>query len=248
MHPDGKYIYGIIATDEAHNFGPIGVGAKQEVITVGSGGLAAVISNASLAHYDVSHENLMAHARVIEFVAETHTILPMRFCTVAESTAEIIAFLEAQKRELKNLIKDLDGKVEVGIKIIWKDMKKIFMELTAENRTIRDLKKKGSDHSRKALIHAGELVGAALEEKKSIEGNKYLKILKKGPVDYKLGDLKTDDILLNASFLLDRNWLKEFDARVEQFSDRFTNRIEIKYIGPTAPFNFVNLQMRWNDG
>ncbi|MBI4356448.1 MAG: GvpL/GvpF family gas vesicle protein [Gammaproteobacteria bacterium] len=242
-----KYIYGIIATDSPPNLGIIGIGGKQEVVTVGSDGLAAVTSEVSLEENNTaSHENLMTHARVIEKVAESHTILPMRFGALAESTDAVITFLKANKRELKKLIKTFDGKAEIGITIIWKDMKKIFKELAEENRTIHILKKKRAVQSQQELIHAGELVEAALDEKKALEGAEYLRKLKKEATQYQMGDLKTEDILLNVSFLLKRNHIKVFDEKVEQLSREFADRIEVKYIGPTAPFSFVNLAVHWN--
>ena len=80
MPHEGKYIYGIIATDEAPNFGPIGIGGKgNEVVTIGGKGLAAVVSNGALDPYAVSRDNLLAHTRVVEKVAERFAILPMRF-------------------------------------------------------------------------------------------------------------------------------------------------------------------------
>lgn len=248
MQHEGKYIYGIIATNGAPNFGAIGIGGnKDEVVTIGTKGLAAVISNSSLDHYVVSRENLTAHTKVIEKVAESHTILPMRFCTVAESTDEVIAFLERNERQLKNHLKDLEGKKEIGIKIIWTDMKKIFAELTEENRAIKALKKKGG-RNRHALIQAGQLVEAALEEKKVVEGEEYLRPLKKIANDFKEGERKTEDMVATASFLVDQDWLKEFDAKVEKISNEHNSRVQIKYIGPMPPFSFVNLEMHWNSG
>lgn len=249
MPHEGKYIYGIIATDEAPNFGPIGIGGKRdEVVTIGTKGLAAVVSNVALDPYVASRDNLLAHTRVIEKVAEQFAVLPMRFCTVAESADEVRGLLEDREREFKNLLRDFEGKVEVGIKVIWKDMKKIYDEIAKENRAIRTLKQKGAGGGQQALIRAGELVEAALDEKKAVEGEEYLRFLRKGKVGCKEGELKTEDMVVNASFLLDRDWVKEFDQRVEEVSNEHNGRIDIKYIGPMPPFSFVNLEMHWNGG
>jgi len=249
MPHEGKYIYGIIATDEAPNFGPIGIGGKQnEVVTIGTRGLAAVVSDMSLDHHTASPENLTSHTRVIEKAAERFTVIPMRFCTVAESADEVLALLEAREREFKNLLRDFEGRMEIGIKIIWKEMKKIYDEIVKENRAIRALKEKGTGGGQQALIRAGELVEAALDEKKAVEGEEYLRALKKGRVECKEGQIKTEDMVVNAFFLVDRDWLKEFDARVEQIADENKDRINMKYIGPMPPFSFVNLEMHWNGG
>lgn len=249
MNQEGKYIYGIIATDEAPNFGPIGIGErKDEVVTIGTRGLAAVVSDASVDQGMVSPAQLKAHMQVVEKVFESFPILPMGFGTVAESVDEVVAFLEANSRPLKNSLSDIEGKVEVGIKILWKDMKKIYEEIAKENRAIRQLKTKGVSGSQKDLVHAGELVEAALEEKKAVEGEEYLRSLRKGKVECKEGDRRTEDMVANASFLVDREWLRDFDARVEKIGAELNGRIQIKYIGPMPPFSFVNLQLHWERG
>lgn len=247
MPHEGKYIYGIIATDEAPNFGPIGIGGKKdEVVTIGTNGLAAVVSDMSLDHYSPSLENLTFHTRVIEKAAERFTVIPMRFCTIAESTDEVLALLEENERAFRNLLRDFEGKKEIGIKIIWKDMKQIYDEITKENRAIRALKQKGAGGGQQVLIRAGELVEAALDEKKAVEGEEYLRPLKKVSKDSREGEPKTEDMVMDASFLVDRDWLKEFDARVEQIASEQEGRINIKYVGPMPPFSFVNLEMHWN--
>lgn len=248
MKHEGKYIYGIIATDDAPNFGPIGVGGHHdEVTTIGTSGLTAVVSNASMDHYVISKENLTAHAKVIEKVMETHTILPMRFCTVAETADEIVAFLEKNSRSLKNKLKDIDGKVEVDIKIIWTDMKKVYEEIVKENKKIRELKEKGATRNQQSLIRAGELVATALEEKKAVEGSEYLRPLKKAASECKEMEPKEDALVAHAVFLMDKGWLKEFDNAVETLEEEFKDRIRIQYVGPMAPFNFVDLQLHWEE-
>lgn len=248
MSHEGKYIYGIIATDEAANFGPIGIDGGDEVVTIGAEGLSAVISRARDELFEASRKHLTAHTQVIEKVSERFTILPMQFCTVAESTDEVMNFLEENGRPLKNALKDIEGKVEVGIKIIWKDMKKMYEEITRENRAIRTLKEKGAAGGQQALIRAGELVEAALEEKKAVEGEEYLRPLKKGPVKCKELECKTEDMVANASFLIGRDWVREFDSLVEKMGEEHQDRIDVKYVGPMAPFSFVNLEMHWNGG
>lgn len=248
MKHEGKYIYGIIATDHAPNFGPIGIGGRHdEVTTVGARGLSAVVSNSSMDHYVLSKENLTAHTRVIEKVMESYTVLPMRFCTVAETTDEVIAFLERNSRELNNALKDIEGQVEIDIKISWKNMKAIYEEMVGENKRIRELKAKEPARDKKGLIHAGELVATALEEKKAVEKDRYFGPLKKASKKFKELDPSGDEMVAHTVFLVDKAWLKEFDNLVEQVGEEFKNRIHVQYVGPVPPFNFVSLQLHWEE-
>ncbi|MDI6807476.1 MAG: GvpL/GvpF family gas vesicle protein [Candidatus Eisenbacteria bacterium] len=246
MKHEGKYVYGIIAAEDAPNFGPIGIGGHDdEVTTIGTRGIAAVVSRASTDHFVVSMENLTAHIKVVERIMESYTVLPMRFCTVAETADEIIAFLEKNSRELKGKLKDLDGKVEIDIKIVWTDMKKVYEEIVKENRRIRALKTKETTGTRQDLIRAGELVATALEEKKAVEGDRYLRLFKKAAADCKEDEPGADEMVAHAAFLIDKGWLKEFNNTVEGVGEEFKERIQIHCVGPLAPFSFVNLQLHW---
>ncbi|MBI1882894.1 MAG: GvpL/GvpF family gas vesicle protein [Chlamydiae bacterium] len=244
----GKYIYGIISSNGAENFGPIGIGGQSdEVMTLGSEGLAAVVSNASMDHYVLSRENMTAHMKVIEKVMELYNILPMRFCTVADTSDEIISFLERNSKELTDLLRDMDGKVEMDIKVRWKDMKKIYQEIAQENRKIRDLKSAKPPQTQRDLIHAGELVAAALEKKKAAEGEGYLVPFKKLAKGSKTMESGADEVVIHEAFLIDKDWLKEFDQSAEKLAEKFGDRLDVKSVGPMAPFSFVTLQLHWNE-
>lgn len=247
MKHEGKYIYGIIAGNEAPNFGPMGVGGHHdEVTTIGSGGLAAVVSNASMDHYVISRENLSAHMKVIEKVTGSYTILPMRFCTVAETADEVIAFLEKNAKVLKNMIKEMDGKVEMDIKIFWKEMKKVYEEIAKENKKIRELKTRGH-LDRSSLISAGELVAQALEGKKEAEQDLYFRPLRKKAKAFKEMETAGDTQIGHMAFLVEKGWLKEFESAVDALEDAFGERIDLHLVGPMAPFSFIDLQLHWDE-
>ena len=82
---EGKYIYCIIALKEARSFGPIGIGGRgDEVNTIVYDDIAAVVSNSPVISYAVSRENMLAHEKAIEEVMKKYTVLPVRFCTIAQ--------------------------------------------------------------------------------------------------------------------------------------------------------------------
>ena len=130
MEQEGKYIYCIIGTEQDRDFGPIGIGSRgDKVNTIGADDLAMVISSHPLMKLVVNRENLLAHEKVIEEVMKEYTVLPVRFCTIASSADEIRGLLFKRYREFKNLLRDMDHKVELGVKGLWKDMDGIFKEI-----------------------------------------------------------------------------------------------------------------------
>ena len=248
MIEEGKYIYCIIGADEERNFGPIGIGGKGNVVsTIGYEDLSAVISNFPMGKYVVSKENLIAHEKVIEEVMKDYIVLPTRFCTVASSAEEVRGLLRKRYTELKGLLKDLDGKIELGVKGFYKEMKQIFAEIVQENReikTLRDKIGKSSSAVYKKKIRLGELVAEALKKKKKEETEKIIAPLKKISYDFRNNETRGDEMLINSAFLIDRAREKEFDNQMDELDAKYSQRIRFKYVGPTPPYNFVNLSLK----
>ncbi len=248
MSDEGKYLYAIIPTDHERNFGPIGIGGRgDEVGTIAYRDISAVVSNSPLAKYVISKENLLAHERVIEQVMKEFTVLPVRFCTVAANPEEIRRLLERRYLELKHLLRDLDGKVELGVKAFWRKMEIIIREIVDEKEEIRRLKAevtgKPSRHAHARQVALGEMVQAALQAKKGREAEELLAGLKRASVECRLNGTVEDKMLLNAVFLVDRGREKEFDALVERLDLHYRERIKFAYVGPVAPYNFVNISL-----
>jgi len=248
MAEEGKYIYCVIGTDEGRNFGPVGVGGRGDIVsTVGYQGISAVISNFPVAKYEVSKENMIAHEKVIEKVMRDYTVLPMRAFAVAASAEEVRSFLRKNYAGLKGLLKDMDNKIELGVKAYWKDMKVIFQEIVDESEKVRRLRdriasKPGGQTSEK--IRLGEMVASALKDKKDKEGEELIRNLKRVAYDLHLGEARGDAMIINAAFLVDRGREKEFDTRVDELDRKYGQRTKFTYVGPAPPYNFVSLAIK----
>ena len=177
MEQEGKDIYCIISTQQDRDFGPIGIGGRgDKVCTIGADDLAMVISCYPLTKLVVNRDNVLAHEKVIEEVMKEYSVLPVRFCTIASSADEIRSLLFKRYREFKNLLSDVDHKVELGVKVLWKDMDGIFKEIAEEDRDIKKIKRRLKGETKQNDIHAkielGKLVAAALKNKKDGEADK----------------------------------------------------------------------------
>jgi len=246
---EGKYIYCIIETKAERNFGPIGIGGRgDEVPTLSHRDLSMVISNSPMTKYVVSQEHLLAHERVVEEVMREFTPLPVRFCTIASSVDEVRNLLDRRYREFKNLLKDMDHKVELGVKGLWKNMVPIYNEIVKENQTIERLREKARPRSgkKRALlletrVEMGKLVEEALQRKKDEEGEMICEALRRTVVDHRRNRTLGDEMFLNAAFLVDKGREKEFDNIMEDLNEGYQERIRFMYVGPLPPYNFVNV-------
>jgi len=246
MEKEGKYIYCIIETKQERNFGPIGIGQRgDEVLTIGYDDLSMVVSSHPMTKVTVNRENMVAHEKVIEEVMkEFDSVLPVRFGTIASDADEIRNLLDRRYREFKNLLKDMDHKVELGVKGIWKNMDVIFNEVVEGNKTIKNLKEaleeKGNINA-KAKMGLGRLVKQALDKKKEKQAKEIVDRLRRTAYEYKLNDTVGDEMFMNAAFLVDKGREKEFDNIMDDLNDKYEDRMKFMYAGPLPVFNFVNI-------
>ncbi|OGV96472.1 MAG: gas vesicle synthesis GvpLGvpF [Nitrospinae bacterium RIFCSPLOWO2_02_FULL_39_110] len=247
MEKEGKYIYCIIGTKQERNFGPIGIGGRgDDILTIGYNDLSMVVNNHPMAKFVVDRENMLTHQRVIEEVMkEFDSVLPVRFGTIASDADEIRNLLDRRYREFKGALKDMDHKVELGVKGIWINMKNIFKEIEDKNKEIKSLKEKIQNDSGKKNIQAkmevGKMVQEALAKKKGKEAENIVDALRRTAFDHKLNKTVGDEMFMNAAFLVDKGREKEFDNIMDDLSNEYKDRIKFMYAGPLPVFNFVNI-------
>ncbi len=76
------------------------------------------------------------------------------------------------------------------------------------------------------------------EECKSV----FLETLKKKAIQSKELKLFSERLILNTSFLIDRDKINDFSSEVEQLGNKYPD-LKIQYSGPWPPYNFVDIQI-----
>ena len=247
MEKEGKYIYCIIETKQERNFGPIGIGQRSdEVLTIGYDDLSMVVSNYPATRLAASRENMLAHQKVNEEVMnEFDSVLPVRFGTIASSADEIRNLLDRRYREFKIALTDMDHKVELSVKGIWKNMDVVFNEIVDANKEIKSLKERIANgpngDNTQAKMQVGKMVEQALQEKKEQEAERVVDTLRRTAFDHKLNKTIGDEMFINAAFLVSKGREKEFDNIMDDLSDQYQDRMKFMYTGPLPVFNFVNI-------
>jgi len=250
MTHEGQYIYAIIGTEREANFGPIGIGKeKGEVYTISNDGLGAVISDSPVIQYPVTRANTMAHQSVMETVMKQYPMLPVRFGTVSEGLDPIREkLLKDRHDELTKVLAYMNGKIELGLKAIWKDMKTVFDEIATKNTDIsrlRDRLMKRRGGAQRDQVRLGEMVKNALEGWKEEQQQTILRPLEGLWVEHKLNGHFGDQMIVNAAFLVEKENEEAFDTAVEQISEQYADKMTLKYVGPIPPCNFVEIVVKW---
>jgi len=248
----GFYIYAIVEANRQEGFGDLGIGERgDKVYTVHHNGLAAVVSLSPIIKYPVSRDNTMAHQKILEEVMKKFALLPVRFCTIAEDEEKIKEkVLKARYKEFKNLLWEMKDKIELGVRVIWTNMGKVFTEIVEENRDIKQLKEKVAKEASLSQRHAGmikigEMVNAALEAKKEKEAKELLAALNPLSVDTKVNKVYGDRNILSAAFLVKKAKEDEFDEKINELEKKLGQRTKLEYFGPVPPYNFVEVVITW---
>jgi len=113
----GLYVYGIIPYDSPKDFGEIGVVTGSSVHTIPYKDVAAVVSEFHGANFERTDENVLAHQRVFQKVAEKTAGIPVRFGTIVENDAEVQRILEEGYPDFKKELSELGGKEGAAVPI-----------------------------------------------------------------------------------------------------------------------------------
>jgi hypothetical protein len=247
MTKNGKYIYCIILNSVPTEFGPIGIGDQGDMVyTVNYNDISAVVSNSSKKEYRARRVNVLAHQTVLEKVMERFTILPVRFSTVSETDddAGIQRILEKDYDKFKNLLLEMEGKKELGLKAIARE-EVIFNHILEKYSDIRTLRDKlisiPPEKSHAQRMRIGEMVESALQNETEQLKNEILEILRPFSEDVKINENYGDRMIMNGAFLVDKRKETEFDKVVNELDDKYGWLVTLKYVGSLPPYNFVNL-------
>lgn len=210
--PESKYFYGIIS-------------APKREISFGNIG----IDNGNKV-YTISHKDLAA------VVSDT----PLKDYPVTEEYSK--THEEVVSKVLKNhsVVPAAFGQVFKNTKILRVLVKKAYkalkecMKLT-DNRVELGVKavvpkqvvESLDEKKKKALVESGEEIFKALN-KKAVESVR--------------GKLFSDRLVLNASFLVDKNKIEKFSGEVSELSEKYKD-LKLRYSGPWAPYSFVCIKV-----
>lgn len=237
------YVYGVLDPVVAPP-DTTGIGGAP-LRTVESNGLAALVSELPGEELTFGREELATHARVLEAAIEGGTVLPMRFGVVMEGEQEVRErLLDRHHDELRDQLQELVGKVELRVRATYEE-RPLMQEIVAEDpevAQVRDqLKGVPTDASYYARIRLGELVATAVERKREGDTDEILNLLEPLALATRLAEPSHERLVFEASFLVERDRMPEFDQTVDDVGRRQSSRMRLKYTGPLPPHSFVRL-------
>jgi len=124
----------------------------------------------------------------------------------------------------------------------------MIKELQGRSEELTRLKAKINDapspiEAQRLLIEAGQLVERIVLDWKARYADRVYTVLKGLSIDAKLNSPLGIKNVLNASFLVERGKEGDFKKEVFKLDSQYQGKVNFKYIGPLAPYNFVNVKL-----
>jgi hypothetical protein len=236
------YLYGLVPAGTTVPAGLAGVHGEP-VRAVPAGQADAIVSD--LADPDVvgTPAEVRAHAAVLDGLAERLPVLPVRFGTVVLDVGQIAAELAPEGDETyAQQLDALTGVVQLSVRARYvRDT--IMAELLADEPEIRRLREATQGRSEDATyydrIRLGELVVGGFERKRAADAGPLESALQPFAVDLRpRQDLEVEDVL-DVAVLVRRDQVSALEEALERVAAATAGRINIRLVGPQAPYDFV---------
>lgn len=237
-----KYLYGIVLADTRLSEGTGGVQASQ-LHAVGSGRVAAVVSD--LVETDVlgTPDDLKAHIAVLDGIAAERPVLPLAFGTVIPADADIAGeVLAPREAEYVEALEGLSGLSQYTLLVRY-DRDTILREIILDNPEAAELRETiagtDEDETRNERIRLGEIVVKTMESWKTTEGPPILNQLEPLTADMSVRESGQAEDVFEVAVLLSQESLAEFDDAIDKLAEANQDRMRFRFVGPQAPYDFV---------
>lgn len=194
-------------------------------------------------------KNIRLHEKVIEEIMKDQAVLPLKFGTIFESEANVEKLLKINNVEFKAVLDILEGKEEWGLKIYcnsgyFKDA------LCSKDERITEIDKEilasGIGKAFFLKKKKDEIIKDIINEKISEYTKDCFERLKVTAVDTKINNIlpkevteKTEEMVLNAAFLINNKRMKEFQNVMEYIKTKYADKgLLFDSTGPWPPYNF----------
>jgi hypothetical protein len=250
MTTNSSYLYGVVPAEAEKDFGPIGLDGGN-VRTVRDGGIGIVTSESGRIRFaEVAPERtlqcLAQHQRVLERVALSSPVIPLKFGTYADDEGQILAILRSGRSEFAGALEKYADKVEMDLSASWTDMKSVLAEIASEEVVIL-AKARIGDQSRATTaqrVGVGQLVKELLDQKNKAVAERLLVALRGKWQNIVVNPARDDSAFLNAAVLINRAEEGEFDRVLEQLDRRHAGEINFRSVGPLPPYSFATAEVK----
>ena len=249
-----KYVYCIIMGDEWREFAVDGIGSPDDrVYTINYLGLAAVVSDWPNTGFSLKPQNAKAHDLVVKKVFKDFTVVPVNPGCITRNVTQVKKeILRDRSDYLHRLLRNMDNKVELGLKALWKKNPMFANSIDKPDLRVKHLRQalaarileQAPRKKVSARIRLSEMVMKAVVEFREREARNILTALDSVIADQRIKAATSLKMILNAAFLVSREREQEFYNILSELTKKYGEEIELRGAGPFPPYSFANLVIK----
>jgi hypothetical protein len=245
------HLYGIIGNGTELKSGPVGLDGHR-VSAICHRNLAALVSPTPIRAYKFMKREevvpyLFAHQAVIEQVMEHHTVIPVKFGTIARDGVEVRKILKTGCSQLEGTLEAMTGRIELDLVAQWKDLNPVLQGI-GEEEEIRGEKaaiaSRPVEQIREERVRIGKLVKARLDQMRKERAAEITEALTPLALDICPHALLDDRMILNTAFLVTGVGEEEVGGTLERLDDRYGGTIDFRCVGPLPPYSFATVEVK----
>jgi gas vesicle protein GvpL/GvpF len=240
------WVYGVVPAGAALEEVERRADRLPEVWVVEAGDLAAIVGNAPEGDGKATRNQALAHARVLEAAVVDAPVVPFRFGIMVPGDHEVgTELLEAHRDELVPLLKRLEGRLQLTLKVYYREdvVLREIVDSEPEIGQLREAIREGPEAAtRNIRMRLGELVSNAVEQRRQRDAADILERLKPVSVAAVVEGLEKEFMVLHAPFLVERDRRQEFEETLEEVAQERQERMSFRLLGPMPAYNFIDVE------
>lgn len=237
----GCYVYGIVPGDVEVTPDARGI-QGCDVDLVRHRDIAALVSEIELAPIG-RPEDLAAHQRLLDEAAVEVPVLPMRFGAVLTSPEAVEEELLAGNHDqFLAALEQIEDRVEYVLKGRYDEravLGEIMAEIPGAERLREEIRDKPEAITRDARIQLGQLIEQAISAKRDADTQRAAEALSDHSVASTGRPPTHHEDAVQLAFLVRTEQRSEFEKAVEKMAQKWQGRVDLRLLGPMAPYDFV---------
>jgi len=263
----GYYVYGVLGSD---NNQPVeglpeeGIDPAYPVYGLPYQAIQAIVSKVSLQEFgqeelEANLEDMRwleakvrAHQCVIEMVLASHTLIPMRFCTIYRGESRVQETLAQHYDNFVETLAYLEGKQEWGVKA-YCDGKTLVQRVEDVSDRVKALEAEMEQKSSGAAYFLKKKVDETIAEEVERVSDEYAQRSHdrlSGHAGESVVNLlqsreitgRKEAMVLNGAYLVDEEQLAAFRAELERLEEEYGDLgLSYDMTGPWPPYSFVSI-------
>ncbi|GAA3719069.1 hypothetical protein GCM10022224_101130 [Nonomuraea antimicrobica] len=242
----GSYVYGIVLAETKVAPGRRGLGDPAgEVKLVEHGRIAALVSDVDVHRPLDRADDLRTHEELLDEMAAKGPVLPFRFGAVLANPGSVVTELLAPHHDAYLAkLGDLRGSAEYVVEGRY-DERAVLAEILAESPEAVRLRAAVHGTSEDATgperARLDEIVTASIEAKRDLDTLLLLDGLSGHYTRAALLDPSDERDAVHVALLAEADDREGLERALTEFGERWEGRVELRLLGPMAPYDFVTV-------